>query len=152
MKLFSRLALYLLLCLPLMAAPPDSPILPNPAITPGATLPVVAADVCVRGYSSKVRNVPQRVKEAVYREYGITARGVGEYEVDHLISLELGGSNSIKNLWPQSFKTSPYNAHVKDALENRLHSRVCGGTMTLSEAQKEISSDWTLAYKKYFGK
>jgi 5-methylcytosine-specific restriction endonuclease McrA len=50
----------------------------------------------------KVRNVPAEMKRQVYHEYGITSHGSGEYEIDHLIPLELGGSNSIKNLWPES--------------------------------------------------
>jgi hypothetical protein len=32
------------------------------------------------------------MKREVYREYGIASRGSGDYEVDHLIPLELGGS------------------------------------------------------------
>ena len=45
-----------------------------------------------------MRNVPAQMKREVYREYGITSHGSGDYDVDHLIPLELGGSNSIKNL------------------------------------------------------
>lgn len=127
--------------------------LPDPAKTPGAVLPVTAKDVCVAGYSKKVRNVPAAVKRQVYASYGIKQNDPNDpnkpYEVDHLISLELGGSNSIKNLWPQSYVTQPWNAHRKDALENRLHKLVCDGTMDLAEAQKEISGNWIEAYKKY---
>lgn len=112
-------------------------------------MPVTAKDVCVSGYSKKVRNVPSSVKNRVYRIYGIKSHKPGEYEVDHLISLELGGSNSVKNLWPQSYVTQPWNAHVKDALENRLHKLVCDGKLDLATAQKEIATDWISAYKKY---
>ncbi len=119
-------------------------------MTPGATLPVTVADIAVPGYTKKVRNVPQSVKEQVYHEYGITAHAPGEYEVDHLISLELGGSNSIKNLWPESYKTQPWNARVKDKLENKLHAMVVSGQMSLPDAQHEIATDWIAAYKKYF--
>jgi 5-methylcytosine-specific restriction endonuclease McrA len=59
-------------------------------------------DLCVPGYTKKVRNVPAEMKREVYEEYGITSHESGDYEVDHLIPLELGGSNSIKNLWPES--------------------------------------------------
>jgi hypothetical protein len=45
------------------------------------------------------------VKRKVYAEYGITHHEPSEFEVDHLISLELGGSNSIRNLWPESRRT-----------------------------------------------
>src|SRR5215475_10142586 len=96
------------------------PVLPDPAKTPGDILAVTKADICVPGNSKKVRDVPESVKRQVYASYGITSHQPHEYEVDHLISLELGGSNSIKNLWPQSYKTQPYNATVKDKLENKL--------------------------------
>ena len=128
----------------------NAPLLPDSKITPGATLPVTRADICVPGYSKKVRNVPLDVKKEAYAEYGIATHKPGDYEVDHLISLELGGSNSIKNLWPQSYRTQPWNAHVKDALENELHAEVCDGRLDLATAQHDISTDWIAAYKKYF--
>jgi hypothetical protein len=127
-----------------------TPLLPDPKMTPGATLPVATGDICVSGYSKKVRNVPADVKQQVYAEYGITRNQPGEYEVDHLISLELGGSNSIKNLWPQSYVTQPWNAHVKDKLENALHAEVCSGQIGLPTAQHEIATDWIASYKKHF--
>src|SRR5205085_2010292 len=126
------------------------PILPDPKLTPGAALPVTTDDICVPGYTQAVRDVPSSVKRQVYEEYGITTHEPGEYEVDHLISLELGGSNSIRNLWPQSYRTQPWNAHVKDALENELHERVCSGQLDLKTAQREISGNWIESYKKYF--
>ena len=129
----------------------NSPVMPDPSLTPGATLPVTSGDICVSGYSQKVRNVPADLKQQVYAEYGITSHQPGEYEVDHLISLELGGSNSIKNLWPQSYITKPWNAHVKDKLENELHAEVCAGKIDLPTAQHEISTDWIASYKKHFG-
>ena len=132
------------------AADQTAPLLPDPKMTPGATLPVTRADIAVPGYTKKVRNVPQDVKRQVYAEYGITSHRPGDYEVDHLISLELGGSNSIKNLWPQSYKTQPWNAHVKDALENELHDEVCSGKLDMATAQHDIATDWIAAYKKYF--
>ena len=84
------------------------PILPDPKLTPGDVLAVTKSDVCTPGYSGKVRNVPQAVKQQAYQNYGILQHKSGDFEVDHLISLELGGSNSIKNLWPESYLTSPW--------------------------------------------
>jgi len=128
----------------------SAPLLPDSKLTPGATLPVTRADICVPGYTKKVRNVPLDVKRQVYAEYGIQSHKPGDYEVDHLISLELGGSNSLKNLWPESYRTRPWNAHVKDALENELHDEVCSGRLDLATAQHDIATDWIGAYKKYF--
>lgn len=128
-----------------------SPIVPDSKLTPGDALDVTRDDICVPGYSKKVRNVPQAIKELAYREYGITSRQPREYEVDHLISLELGGSNSIKNLWPESFITEPLNAHIKDRLENKLHEMICSGQIDIKVAQHEIAADWIAAYRKYVG-
>lgn len=113
-------------------------------------MPVTTDDICIPGYTRAVRDVPTSVKQQAYEEYGIPTHAPGEYEVDHLISLELGGSNSIRNLWPQSYRTKPWNAHVKDALENELHERVCSGQLDLEIAQREIAGNWIEAYKKYF--
>ena len=142
--------LILLFATPSASAQQAAPILPKPSLTTGATLPVTAADLSVPGYTKRVRDVPQAVKEKVFAEYGITRRAPREYEVDHLISLELGGSNSIRNLWPQSYLTQPWNAHVKDRLENKLHALVVSGQLDLPTAQRMIATDWIAAYKKVF--
>jgi hypothetical protein len=127
------------------------PGLPDARLTPGDALPVSADDICTTGYSRQVRSVPSELKQQVYSEYGIASHESGEYEVDHLISLELGGSNSVRNLWPQSYRTTPWNARAKDRLEDRLHRLVCDGKMDLRAAQHAIASDWIAAYRKYVG-
>ena len=126
------------------------PILPNPALTSGDTLAVTASDICQPGYAHAVRNVPSSVKNSVYQSYGILHHTRGQFEVDHLISLELGGSNSVKNLWPESYQTQPWNARVKDQLEDRLHDDVCSQQMELAAAQQAISGNWIEAYKREF--
>ena len=125
------------------------PFVPDPARTPGATLRVTAADICVPGYSKRVRDVPIEVKREVYASYGVRTHQPGEYEIDHLINLSLGGSNSVRNLWPQSFRTSPWNARVKDALEEELHRLVCAGTLDLARAQRIIAQNWVMGYRIY---
>jgi hypothetical protein len=125
------------------------PFVPDPARTPGATLDVTAADICMPGYSKRVRDVPTEVKRQVYSSYGVRTHQPGEYEIDHLINLSLGGSNSVRNLWPQSFRTSPWNARVKDDLEVELHRRVCAGTLDLAKAQRVIAQNWVMGYRIY---
>jgi hypothetical protein len=129
--------------------PRPTPILPDPKLTPGDAFEVTVEDLCVPGYARKVRNVPAEMKREVYEEYGVTSHDPGDYEVDHLIPLELGGSNSIKNLWPESHRTSPWNAQVKDRLEGKLHELVCSGQIDLKTAQQAIAADWIGAYKIY---
>ena len=99
-----RALVFLFLTQAVLAEQP-TPILPDAKLTPGDTFDVTAEDVCVPGYAKKVRSVPAWLKRQAYAEYGITQYETGDYEVDHLIPLSLGGSNSIRNLWPQSTKT-----------------------------------------------
>jgi hypothetical protein len=124
---------------------------PDKDCTPGDIFPnATAADVCQSGYSRGVRNVPQAEKDQVYAEYGIASHVSGEYEVDHFVSLELGGSNDISNLWSEPANPQP-GFHEKDKVENYLHDQVCNGAMTLQEAQREIATDWYAVYKHMIG-
>jgi hypothetical protein len=128
-----------------------APILPDPKLSPGTVLTSDPTVICVAGYTKTVRSVSQALKNEVFRSYGITSREPREFEVDHVISLELGGSNAQTNLFPESYKTMPLNAHTKDRLENRLHALACSGKITMTEAQQAIARDWTAAYTKYVG-
>jgi hypothetical protein len=134
--------------------------LPNPQLTPGDADPSISvSDLCPTANPSLRRNVSAAEKAQVFEEYGLAGNHTGYCEnddphgceVDHLISLELGGSNDIKNLWPQPYAGTIWNAHVKDKLENRLHAMVCSGEISLKDAQHEIATDWVAAYRKYLG-
>ena len=84
--------------------------------------------ICTPGYSASVRNVPISEKDQVYANYNIISHFSGQYEIDHLISLQLGGSNDIANLWPEIADPRP-GFHEKDTVENYLHSQVCDGNI-----------------------
>jgi len=117
------------------------------ACTPGAVIAsATKTQICKSGYSSSVRNVPESEKNQVYAEYGIATHTTSQYEVDHLISLELGGSNDISNLWPELADPTP-GFHQKDQVENYLHKQVCDGKLSLKQAQQEIATDWLQVYK-----
>ena len=122
--------------------------LPDTACSPGAILTTDSKVVCVVGYTKKVRAVTTATMKKVFKEYDLSWSNRSNYEVDHLISLELGGSNDISNLFPESY-TITNGARVKDTFENYLHSQVCKGSMTLEEAQKEISGDWLSYYQQW---
>lgn len=126
------------------------PLLPDPKLTPGDVLEDVTVEqLAVHGYTATVRNVPESLKRKVLEEYGLRWEDRHEVEIDHLISLELGGSNDIKNLWPQSYHTPVWNAHIKDKLENYLHWMIVHKRITLKQAQKVIARDWIQAFKLY---
>src|SRR3954466_5151945 len=125
---------------------------PNPTLTPGDVFPgVTAKEGCVSGYSSSVRAVTSDEKAEVYRRYGVPNEP-GKHEVDHFISLELGGSNALTNLWPEPYvtpdTTGQIGAHEKDTVENYLHAQVCKNAITLQQAQEQIRTDWYAVYLK----
>lgn len=131
------------------------PVAPDPKLTPGVKTDIV--DVCKTKWGKDHRFVTQKMKEFVFAEYHVTAaqrhvvvkgKKKARYEIDHLISRELGGADDVKNLWPESYY-GPWNAHDKDRIENKLHSLVCNGTITLSDAQAMIRTDWVAAYKRF---
>jgi hypothetical protein len=79
-------------------------VLADRRCSPGAYYSrLTKAVICSPSYrTSSVRNVPQTEKYEVEREYGMASRLYGRsIEIDHIISLELGGSNAIANLFPE---------------------------------------------------
>jgi len=124
--------------------------LPDPRLTPGATQTMTLADLCSSPHDQVVRRVPKRLREEVFREYDMAGAPAGDYEVDHLVTPGLGGSDDIRNLWPEPQYHTQWNSYVKDQLEDHLHQLVCSGQLSLVTAQKDISNNWISAYEKYF--
>ena len=125
--------------------------LPDPRCTPGSVDPAVTqanirSTICHPGYTKTVRpsaSQTDRFKyDVAYPAYGTPQSD--KTELDHLVSLELGGSNDATNLWPES----PPTPNPKDKVENALHAAVCDGRITLAAAQNAIASDWQTAEKK----
>jgi len=129
---------------------------PDPTCTPGAVNGSLTLDVlksptfttkCVRDQATTAIE-----KAKTYRWYGIAkpANNTGHNqgcELDHFISLELGGADTLDNIWPQC---GPSGVALekrffkrKDTVENFLAKQVRNGKMSLAEAQKGIATDWT---------
>ena len=125
------------------------PMVPDRAKTPGAwDSSLQYEQLCPHANTAARRHVTDRTKKNVFRMYNVDPK-TSKFEVDHLVSLQLGGTNDIRNLWPQSYETQPWNAHKKDALETRLHTMICHRQISVIDAQRAISTDWIAAYKKY---
>lgn len=134
-------------------------VLPNAARTPGATNPevtqaTIGTTICVSGWTTTVRP-PSSETTALKREQLSTGyaydgdMSTSDYEEDHLISLEIGGSpDSPANLWPEPYAGTG-GARVKDGIENKLHTLVCDGAMPLATAQNLIATNWWTAYETY---
>jgi hypothetical protein len=75
------------------------------------------------------------LKKKQMLQYGETG-SLSDYQEDHLISLELGGSpTDPRNLWPEPYP----RASQMDQIENELNAEVCGGHLTLAQAQLQES-------------
>ena len=123
--------------------------LPRKTLTPGAVLPVAVDELCGARAVDNDPPVNPTLQQAVFKEYGLPNSSRIAYALDYLITPALGGSDDIKNLWPQPY-SSTWNAGVKDQLEDHLHELVCQGKVQLTTAQNEIATDWISAYKRYF--
>ncbi len=94
--------------------------------------------ICTLGYARRHRNVPYRVRDHIYTAYGLARGHRRGYVIDHLVPLELGGTNEPANLWPQPRAESKR----KDLDEGRLHDEVCSGRITLGAARAEMLRLW----------
>ena len=127
--------------------------LPDSACTPGVTNPGVTQatidqTICVSGWTATVRpptSYTNPLKQQGIIDYGYTDTAMSDYEEDHFIPLELGGSpRDPGNLWPEPHAGSP-NSYSKDTVENRLKRAVCDGEATLTAAQNALVANWTTA-------
>jgi hypothetical protein len=122
---------------------------PDSQLTPGATVPVTRDEVCSSTSTTAVSEIPVALKQKVLELYGLSPAQSDGYELDYLITPELGGATDVHNLWPEPYR-NVWNARVKDQLEDRLHRLVCHGDVDLVTAQHDIATDWIAAYHKYF--
>lgn len=128
-----------------LAAPARPPYRPDPALTPGVGEAVPLAALCAPGFAGPRRHVTAAMKRRVYLSYGLVP--VEPHVIDHLVPLELGGTNAAANLWPQPVK-GVYGSKAKDWLEGALKRDVCAGKITLEAAQRAFRGDWTRAYRR----
>jgi len=136
-KLFLAL---LLLTIASIARSQDASM-PNPKLTPGR----------IAGRDNDRGGVTVKMEQKVFARYRLPWSRRAEFKIDHLIPLELGGADTIDNLWPQSLRTKPYGADRKELLTEVLLERIRTGRMTIAQAQEEIRKDWIDAFVDYLG-
>ena len=122
--------------------------LPVASITPGATWDVRLEELC--SGSPRVLPITTVMRAQVLSAYGVENVPSDQYELDYLVTPELGGATDTRNLWPQTYAATVWNARVKDELERLLPQLVCNHQLDLATAQRDMASDWIAAYKKYF--
>jgi hypothetical protein len=131
-------------------------VLPDRRCSPGAyATNLTKAVICSPNFrTGEVRNVSDATKHEVEQSYGLAPKGYGSsLEIDHIISLELGGSNDPANLYPErlTFANHQPGYRIKDKVETKAAKAVCAGTITLSYAQHQIAANWKLLYQRLYG-
>jgi hypothetical protein len=116
-------------------------LVPNPKRTPGR----VARSDKDRG------GVTLKMEQKVFARYRLPWARRAEFKIDHLIPTELGGADTVDNLWPQNVQARPYGADRKELLVEVLLQKIRAGKMTLAQAQEEISRDWIDAFIDHLG-
>ena len=116
-------------------------LLPDRTLTPGRV-----------ARNGQDRNgVTEEMERHIFSLYHIPWRRRPEFKIDHLIPTELGGADSIDNLWPQSLSSLPYNSVRKELLTRYLLTLIASGEMTLTQAQREIREDWISCFVDHLG-
>ena len=122
-------------------AHPTNAILASPTSTPGVLNPNVTqanirSTICRHGWTATIRpasSYTDALKRRQMRQYHETG-SMSDYQEDHFISLELGGSpTDPRNLWPEPYP----RASEMDQIENQLNAEVCRGQLTLAQGQAE---------------
>lgn len=144
-RLATRGAGTLLVALSLAAMNPQAlafePLLPDRKLTPGK-IAKHASDTC---------GVTESMQDEVFARYRISPGRRRYYVIDHLIPKELGGSDDVRNLWPQKVSARPYGARRKKILTQHFLEMIAAKQITLAEAQREMSEDWISAFVTHIG-
>jgi hypothetical protein len=130
--------------------------IPDPQCTPGAVNPTITVDVLANPAfrTCCIRNdvTSEAEKKQTYEWYRIAEPsdnfGSNQMcELDHLVPLELGGADTLDNIWPQcgpdGLSLNDRYFKKKDTVENYLAAQVKAGNMALQDAQRGIATDWT---------
>lgn len=103
----------------------------NPAVTPAT----IRTTICVSGWSASVRpplSYTAPLKRRLLAEQHLPGT-VSDYQLDHMISLSVGGApRDLRNLWLEPIT----QAKQADYWEARWHRRICDGSWGLRYTQR----------------
>lgn len=111
---------------------------PDQNFTPGHFCTIGDPDFKEFRYAENIpyceRNVSYSQRTAIYVKYNVPLAERGDYTIDHLIPLSLGGSNSELNLWPQ------HKILYTGNLEYQVYKLLRDGKITQKEAINVVLS------------
>jgi len=104
-------------------------------LNPVVTQATIGDTICRRGWAQSVRP-PASYTSRLKRSQLPKGASMRDYELDHLMPIELGGApRDEANLRIVPIK----RAKADDRQEDKLHSAVCQGSMTLQAARVKMS-------------
>ena len=133
----------------------DKYVLPDRVLTPGAVNPAIVGDpsgksIMVNGVEANIcakdftvdpyKKATEAMKHQVCDEY--RQKNCFETDkggVDHLIPLEIGGADTIKNLW--WLPEPDYDVKIHK-VNDKLKPMVCSGKISLKTAQSMVQHNW----------
>ncbi|WP_263356946.1 hypothetical protein [Acidicapsa ligni] len=132
----------------------DKYALPDRSMTPGAVNPAIVGDpsgksiivqgveanICAKGFTPHpYMKVTETIRNQVCEKYaGKGCSNLTNGRINRLIPLEIGGNDTIENLW---WQPEPDFA-AKDETDNNLKSLVCSGKISLTTAQATVKANW----------
>jgi len=131
---------------------PPTVVIPTEALNPDVRPETIDQTICVPGYAASVRpstSYTTGVKRKLLRESGNESAEIGDYELDHIIPLAVGGHpRNVRNLNPM-LRDGEGGASQKARLDKQLQRLVCSKQLGLRDAQAAIYADWQSAYRRY---
>lgn len=92
-------------------------------------------------------NYTNALKKQDIALYHYTDTNMADYELDHIVSLEVcGDPKDPKNLWPEPYNLTwngkDVGARIKDKVENLMAKMVKAGQISVQEAANNLRFDW----------
>ena len=133
----------------------DKYLLPDRRLTPGEVNPAIVADpsgksimrngveanICAKSFTvDQYENATASMKHQVCDEYGQKSCSESDKGgFDRLIPIEIGGQDTIKNLWWLPKPDFSVKVHL---VNEKIKPLVCSGKMDLKTAQVLVQGNW----------
>lgn len=115
------------------------------AVNGDVTQETIGSTICKSGWTKSVRpssHYTNWVKGQMAAYYGIPEQKLREYELDHIVPLELGGHPYAPENFQLQLWVGADGARAKDVVETWLKRMVCAKKVSLINAQVCVVTEW----------
>jgi hypothetical protein len=121
---------------------------PDKELTPGDVTTTDTDIVCSMPAHGISDPIPTAMQTAVFDEYGLTTQTQqSKYILDYLVPYDLGGATDVANVWPAAIQGTGFYEKVQT--DQILHELVCRRSLSLTQAQHDLETDWYAAWLRY---